>query len=361
MRGRNRIILAMRWDIFCRVIDNFGDIGVAWRLATNLASRGQQVRLWVDDASALRWMAPQGQQGVDVIEGFNSAHSTEPADVVIETFGCELPASFLARMAVRPQAPVWINLEYLSAEPYVLRSHGLRSPQSAGPAAGLDKWFFYPGFTAGTGGLLREPGLIERLRRHDLSDRHAWLRQRGWAPQGDERVVMLFCYDIARGPEWLTSITTHPTLLLVCSGAVQMELISRPLPPHVRMIGLPWLDQPDFDALLCCADLNVVRGEDSFVRAMWAGRPFIWQIYRQADGAHAAKLDAFMAQFCRAMPCPTGADIQALWRAWNHLGPWPSEPPNLDAWGHLSMAWRSNLLGQIDLCTQLIEFAAKRR
>jgi hypothetical protein len=25
--------MQLHWDIFCRVIDNFGDIGVCWRLA----------------------------------------------------------------------------------------------------------------------------------------------------------------------------------------------------------------------------------------------------------------------------------------------------------------------------------------
>ncbi|MEO7887531.1 MAG: elongation factor P maturation arginine rhamnosyltransferase EarP, partial [Polaromonas sp.] len=44
---------SLQWDIFCKVIDNFGDIGVCWRLAADLASRGHKVRLWVDDASAL--------------------------------------------------------------------------------------------------------------------------------------------------------------------------------------------------------------------------------------------------------------------------------------------------------------------
>ena len=44
------------WDIFCSVVDNFGDIGVCWRLARRLsAGLGQQVRLWVDDLAADRW------------------------------------------------------------------------------------------------------------------------------------------------------------------------------------------------------------------------------------------------------------------------------------------------------------------
>ena len=54
----------MKWDLFCRVVDNFGDVGVCWRLAADLAQRGEQVRLWIDDASALTWMALQGARGV---------------------------------------------------------------------------------------------------------------------------------------------------------------------------------------------------------------------------------------------------------------------------------------------------------
>ena len=56
----------MRWDLFCRVVDNFGDVGVCWRLACELARRGDAVRLWIDDASALAWMAPDGMAGVEV-------------------------------------------------------------------------------------------------------------------------------------------------------------------------------------------------------------------------------------------------------------------------------------------------------
>ncbi|MBY0444112.1 MAG: elongation factor P maturation arginine rhamnosyltransferase EarP, partial [Burkholderiales bacterium] len=39
----------VRWDIFCRVIDNYGDIGVCWRLARQLSfEHGFAVRLMVD-------------------------------------------------------------------------------------------------------------------------------------------------------------------------------------------------------------------------------------------------------------------------------------------------------------------------
>ena len=127
----------MRWDLFCRVIDNFGDIGVCWRLAADLAARGDTVRLWVDDARALAWMAPQGAPRVEVHAWAESAQA-EPAEVVVEAFGCDPPEAFVARMAARTAPPRWINLEYLSAEPYVERSHRLPSPQLAGPGRGDD-------------------------------------------------------------------------------------------------------------------------------------------------------------------------------------------------------------------------------
>ena len=167
----------MHWDLFCRVVDNFGDIGVCWRLAADLAARGDAVRLWCDDASALAWMAPDGAPGVEVRPWpTEDDTSIDPGEAVIEAFGCRLPEGYLRRMAAREPRPAWINLEYLSAEDYVERNHGLRSPQSSGPASGLDKWFFYPGFSPRTGGLLREPDLARRQSHFHPA---LWLRGRG--------------------------------------------------------------------------------------------------------------------------------------------------------------------------------------
>src|SRR5687768_145990 len=117
----------MLWDLFCRVVDNFGDIGICWRAAADLAARGEQVRLWTDDARALGWMAPGGRPGVQVLPWTDDAGTVQPGDVVVEAFGCNPPHAFVQRMAAMARPPVWINLEYLSAEPYVERSHGLPS------------------------------------------------------------------------------------------------------------------------------------------------------------------------------------------------------------------------------------------
>ena len=179
------------WDLFCRVIDNFGDIGVCWRLACDLAQRGEQVRLWADDSSALRWMAPQGQAGVEVLPWSSAVAQADCGDVVIEAFGCNLPEAFIRRMAMRATAPVWINLEYLTAQGYARQQHGLRSPQWTGPGAGLKKWFFHPGFVPGTGGLIREPDLASRQRDFDAI---AWRARKGIVAMSGERCVGLFCY-----------------------------------------------------------------------------------------------------------------------------------------------------------------------
>ena len=339
----------LRWDIFCRVIDNFGDIGVAWRLARDLAARGETIRLWLDDASALAWMAADGMPaGICILPWEAIAAEQAVGDVVIETFGCELPTAFVARMAAKPTPPRWINLEYLSAEPYVERSHGLASPQRNG----LSKHFFYPGFTPRTGGLLREPGLLSELADFN-ADR--WLGTLGIQRHPEERVVSLFAYANPMLPALLNSLASEPTLLLVCPGPAQTPVADR---PGLRTHALPYLSQPDFDRLLWASDLNLVRGEDSFVRAHWAGKPFVWQIYPQADGAHEPKLEAFLNRFLAAADPGFAAQTRAIWRAWNGLAAWPTQLPDARTGLIHAQAWRAELAGQADLATQLLSFLA---
>ncbi|WP_010091852.1 elongation factor P maturation arginine rhamnosyltransferase EarP, partial [Burkholderia ubonensis] len=156
-------------DIFCTVVDNFGDIGVCWRLARQLAhEHGWQVRLIVDDLRTFARLLPgvepdalrQTADGV-VIEHWHAevGDAIEIADVVIEAFACELPGPYLAAMARRERRPVWINLEYLSAEDWVADFHLRPSPHPRYP---LVKTFFFPGLSAGTGGVLKERGLDAR-------------------------------------------------------------------------------------------------------------------------------------------------------------------------------------------------------
>ena len=349
----------MLWDLYCRVIDNHGDVGVCWRLAADLAARGDTVRLWIDDASALAWLAPQGAHGVSVHDWpRDDAAVVEPGEVVIEAFGCELPKAVVQRMAAARPMPVWINLEYLSAEDYVERSHRLQSPQRSG----LRKWFYYPGFTMRTGGLIRERHLMERGRDFDAT---SWLAGHGLQPRAGERIVSLFCYEQPALDALLDELAQQPTLLLATFGhaARQVEgLLGASLARGaLRAVPLPALTQIDYDHLLWSSHLNFVRGEDSFVRAQWAGRPFVWQIYPQHDAAHRAKLEAFLDRFLRGAEPSWAEALRRCWLGWNDpTRPW-SGVPDLQRWREHLAVWRASLLAQPDLASQLAAFVAESR
>jgi uncharacterized repeat protein (TIGR03837 family) len=351
----------LRWDLFCRVIDNHGDLGVCWRLACDLASRGHSVRLWVDDPTALSWMAPQGADRVTVHGWTEMAPDSAVdivgdgmGDVVVEAFGCDPPPAFVQAMARRPHPPVWVNLEYLSAEAWVERSHGLPSPTPSG----LTKWFFFTGFTDRTGGLLREPAL---MREQQQFDGRAWLAQRGWPAQEGERVVSLFCYRQPRLADWLAQLADAPTLLLATPGPATQQLQALMPPSQVRVVALPWLTQQDYDRLLWSCDLNAVRGEDSFVRALWADAPMLWQIYPQHDGVHAGKLQAFIDRYVQGMPGGLAPAVRAAQLHWNGLAGTAPGLPDLRLWRQGHRAFRSTLLAQDDLGKQLCCFVGAKR
>jgi uncharacterized repeat protein (TIGR03837 family) len=383
----------LRWDVFCRVIDNFGDIGVCWRLCADLAARGHSVRLWVDDASPLDWMAPgacSGQWPDVQVRDWASSQDADvladlaPADVWIEGFGCEIAPEFIAFRAESIKAtgrfdikiPVWINLEYLSAESYVERCHGLPSPVMQGPAQGWTKHFYYPGFTLNTGGLLREIGTALHQRQLDATARTAWLARHGVNWQG-QTLVSLFCYEPQVLPALLQSLADgmRPTLMLVTPGraqaAVRAWLASRGgLAPEqaadghrigkLQLHDLAALTQLDYDQLLRACDLNFVRGEDSLVRAMWAGQPWVWQIYPQDDSAHAEKLLALLDQ----IQAPD--TLRAAHLAWNGLAKPEANPVNWNAlpqpeWSAFAHQLRQRLAEMPDLVSQLVGFVQKKR
>jgi uncharacterized repeat protein (TIGR03837 family) len=348
----------MSWDLYCHVVDNFGDIGVCWRLAADLASRGERVRLFVDDRSALDWMAPPGAAGVEVCAWPAAGTDDGPGDVVVEAFGCTLPDHVATAIAARAQPPVWINLEYLSAEAYVERSHRLPSPRG-----GVTTWFFYPGYTPATGGLLREPGLMPR---RAAFDGEAWRAAHGLRrADAHERVASLFCYDNAVLPALLDELAQAPTLLLVAPGAAERQVraaLGRGLTRGaLRAQVLSHLTQTDFDHLLWSCDLNIVRGEDSWVRAQWAGRPFLWQAYPQPDAAHHAKVEAFLDRHLAGAPVELATQLRAAFRVWNGVPGAELRLPPLSAWQRHDEAWRDTLLAQDDLCTQLLGFVAGKR
>ncbi|MDI3491099.1 MAG: hypothetical protein PWP11_2376 [Thauera sp.] len=376
------------WEIFCQVVDNFGDIGVCWRLARDLAAQtGSDARLWVDDWTVLTRICPAAG-GLDPVRGGKVAGvelrlwadpfpRVAAADVVIEAFACEIPEIHLQAMAARCPAPVWINLEYLSAEDWVAGCHAMASPH---PRLPLVKHFFFPGFDEGTGGLLREPDLLARRDafRADASGRRDFLARRGVVPGEGETCVSLFAYEQARltelmrvwaqGGQRLHVLVPEGRVLgdvanaLGRTGLVAGDCIrDGSLTVHV----LPFTDQDGYDALLWACDLNFVRGEDSFVRAQWAGVPCVWQIYPQDDDAHFDKLEAFMARYLAGVAVREAEAFSAFWRAWNGRGDpaaaWPAFAAALPELHRRAVRWCDDLARQSDLVSRLTKFCSHIR
>jgi len=373
------------WDIFCTVIDNFGDIGVCWRLARQLAQEhGHAVRLWVDDLASFARLAPeidpaathQRLAGVDV-RGWDprpdaAFDAPAPHDVVIEAFACHLPESFLAAMAAAPRKPVWINLEYLSAEDWVSEHHTMASPH---PRLPLIKYFFFPGFARGTGGLLRESMIgasRDAFRSSPAAQATLWHRL-GVRPAPGALRVSFFAYENPATPvlldQWRDGATPIECFVPQGLAAAQVGqwLGAAPTPgtTHHRgnliVHGIPFVRQEHYDELLWACDVNFVRGEDSCVRAHWAARPMVWHIYPQDDQAHHAKLDAWLTRFTRAGVAPEGsAALVEFSHAWNGYGTapdWAALQAQLPALTAGMDRWQRQLQHLGDLAANLVAFS----
>ena len=359
----------MRWDIFCQIVDNYGDAGVCWRLARSLTSlHGQEVRIFCDDLQTLNLLAsgidPKIKGRIDLqpweASFSNSRHPVRAADVVIEAFGCDLPERYLAGLLIASKKPVIINLEYLSAEPWITDFHGKPSPQSHG----IPKYFFFPGFQENAGGILidpipKEPSLTQQLIPESL--RASWELLRP-----DTKRISIFCYPGAPLIKWLEDLGKlgeNFDIVLTHGQFEQLQFsIGNPtqaifLPDSIQLISIPFVSQDEYDWVLSQCDFNIVRGEDSFVRAQLAGRPFIWHIYPQEDRAHEIKLAAFLDLYLEdASQELKHAVIAAM--TWVMPNNWFQ---SIDSWNAHSKAWRSDLLKkQADggLAARLIRFVA---
>ncbi|MBV8623927.1 MAG: elongation factor P maturation arginine rhamnosyltransferase EarP, partial [Herbaspirillum sp.] len=366
-------------DLFCKVVDNYGDIGICWRLARQLAhEHGIAVRLWVDDLASFQRIWPPVDTGAitQVVAGVTVQHwrgqddtytPADVADIVIEFFGCEIPPGYVEAMALRPVKPVWFNLEGLSAEPWVEGCHTLPSPHRS---LKLTKYFFFPGFNERTGGLSVEADLLERrLAFQGSGESTGFLQGLGVSPQEQQGCkVSLFCYDYAPIAElfaaWQSSPVPVTCLVPEGVGRATVEaFLGQPMVPgagatqgQLSVRVLPFVPQTDYDKLLWSCDLNFVRGEDSFVRAQWAGKPFLWNIYHQDKNLHHTKLNAFLKIYD-----PATAALADLDRAWNGAYPgqldwsanWQALQAELPALTESAGQWVHKMLANGDFMANL--------
>jgi len=367
--------LTLSVRILCRVVDNFGDAGVCWRFARQLArEHGWLVRLTIDRPELLARLGARPEvdagPGTITVEHWAAddalARGTE--DILVSAFGAEPPPALRACLAGAPRRPLWVQLEYLSAEEWVGSHHGLHSTK---PGDGAVEHFYYPGYDARTGGLLREAGLFATRDAFVGSpEQRDWLSARGIVAEAGERLATLFCYPQAPIDSWFRLLAAGPTRwrVLVPEGVADAALAARfgraPVVGQVlreaklAVQRVPFLSQDDYDRLLWSVDLNLVRGEDSWVRAQWAARPFLWQPYRQEADTHLQKLRAFLQRL------GAGSATEAAMLAWSGDGDWTRAWQAFDA--HLAALrpafarWSATLGLQDDLCTRFAEFCIER-
>lgn len=365
--------LKPRWDIFCKVVDNFGDIGICWRLARQLhVEHGLQVRLWVDDLGVAQAIIPslnieknvQVCDEISILKWNAKADFSQASDVVIETFACGLPPAYLVAMV--QQKSKWVNLEYLSAEPWVADFHGKPSPQVLlNSGNGLVRHFYFPGFTEATGGLIREKNILNPYPYFNQNDK-------------DVLKISLFCYPYAPIQKLLTSLAESNQAIecYVSDSSIFSQLadfFDKDLvnvgdmltKGNLTLHALPFLSQADYDQLLNACDINFVRGEDSWIRAIWAGKPFIWQPYLQTENTHIKKLKAFVDVFYE--------DYEQKYMLWKAHEYWATEHAMqaefkvdwqyyfnaLESIRPFTRTQANALANQTDLATKLVNFCNK--
>lgn len=352
--------MAEAW-VFVRVIDNYGDAGVGWRLSCLLAEyMHMHVRLWIDDTDALNKLVPASEQQTQItIEAWQSdaimqqqlSAAADPV-LVIETFGCELPPQVLERMG--QCRPLWLNWEYLTAEDWAVGLHAMSSLQPNG----LEKYFWFMGIDADSGGLLREPDyLAEREKfRQQPKLQQAFRQEYGLPLQHTGQLWLVFAYTSGQWAQWMAmwqQADTSVTLWLAGGQVIESLRAAKLIAPeelqqegdscelgNVTLVRIPFVPQAAFDRLLWLADAAIVRGEDSFVRALWAGLPFFWHIYRQDDDVHLQKLHSFWFKAMQGWPAELRQAFTVLSDDLNGAGA-VSSLKREQAWQYLCAHWQS--------------------
>ena len=412
-----------QWHLFCRVIDNYGDAGVTWRLATQLAHQGLSVIIWIDQPQVLvklsgnilltteqnplktlisirQWVDEPNHQKPPANSPLPQLpYPVDQLQIFVALFSCELPEECLQHLRSYPRSAIWINLEYLSAESWVEEYHGV---SGVAPQWGVPYYYFFPGYTPNTGGLLRQHPQDSPLYPPPPSAQQEWLAKWGYREtiREEEQWISLFYYpNISKTnlaylfDAWATGILPIRCLVPVgeCAdtafsimqnnikGMARNDEHTHPVPAgttlqqgQLLLHTLPWIPQHEYDLLLQVCDWNMVRGEDSWVTAQWSKHPLIWQAYPQTDNTHHIKLQAFAQRYHEGLPTLVGQALHTIWCRWNGMPDAGSDSPadwrtlwqtlqrhNAELQAH-ALNWANRQSEQADLVTQLQLFVINK-
>ena len=304
-------------DIFCEIIDNFGDIGVVYRISKELKKIFQNVRIRMvlnrlEEFKAINKKVKDIDfQEIDglicVTEKYvkENAETFGTADVFIEAFGCNVPEEYIKR--AKENSKLWINLEYLSGEKWVEDFHLC---ESLIDSKTLKKIFFMPGFSEKSGGVIIDSGFLERMKFGKENRDEVFKKYFKDFDLKDKFIGTVFSYEknFENLLETLKNYEKETVLLLMGEKTQKSfsEILKKNLTEDygnivkygkITMIYSDFFSQEEYEEIISASDFNFTRGEDSFVRGIILGKPFMWHIYLQEEKAHMDKIKAFTERF----------------------------------------------------------------
>lgn len=393
--------------ILCKVVDNFGDIGVVFRLSRALSDFPNiSLRIITDNLRAFSLLSPGINPGADE-QFFNgwqifnwnasdaclSAFTKNPPHLIIECFQCGRPEwldHLLFNIKI-PNIARIIMLDYLTAETYAETFHCLKSLTRS---ARVQKVNFMPGFTPKTGGLILDRQFLKSLQpdkggacpslpsnplRSFACPLPPLLGDTPKTPQEPSFNILFFSYPQNHTPV-INAIQTFSknagcsVKVLLAQGAgfdsfksaykSAREEKSPSEKPIFKLTELPFLPQTDWDALMCKTPLLFIRGEDSLSRACLCGVPFIWNAYPQSDDYQLVKVQALLDRMRPHFPPELFEKTEACWLTYNGAqGNLNSAITNfLLSYAELRPCFKDfsrSLLQNGDLADNLIEFMIK--
>ena len=285
-------------DIFCEVIDNYGDVGVAYRLARELKRiyPNKELRFIINQTEELNLIKKNDDIDDIIVIDYKDVHKIgQPADLVIETFACNIPEIYMNKAL--KTSKLMINLEYFSSEDWVDDFH----LQESFLGGNLKKYFFIPGLSEKSGGIILDKEFLDRKNKVQ-ENREYYLKQFNIDEKYD-LIISVFSYE-KNFDNFLKTLQKldKKVLLLLLSEKTQKNFIkyfdNNDYYDKIKAVKLPFFTYDKYEELLALCDINLVRGEDSFVRALLLGKPFLWHIYPQDENTHIIKLESFLEKYC---------------------------------------------------------------
>ncbi|WP_300620902.1 elongation factor P maturation arginine rhamnosyltransferase EarP [uncultured Fusobacterium sp.] len=309
-------------DIFCEIIDNYGDIGVVYRTAKELQKifPKSKIRAFLNKLDEFKKINSQvldlPSQNIDGIEYItfdylrDNANELLTAQVIIEAFGCQIPEEYME--IAYDNSELLINLEYLSAEDWIEDFHLQSSPLGRGK---LKKVFFMPGFTEKSGGVIADSNYLERIQRV-LENKEFYEKKYLSDIEDRENKIVgtLFSYEKNFTPLLEDLKKLDKDVVILAMGEKTQDSLRKILKNFsiedfrnslkygkIEIRFLNFLNQEEYEELINIVDFNFVRGEDSFIRAVLTGKPYMWHIYCQEEYAHMDKIEGFLDKYRRVI------------------------------------------------------------